>query len=59
MIPFFGGRGRNNVSVTTKTLHVGDLAPDFTLETAEGRSFKLSKIVKKRPVLLFSIRGTW
>ncbi len=48
------------MSVTaTKTLRVGNLAPDFTLETGEGRSFTLSKILKKRPVLLFSIRGTW
>ena len=47
------------MATATKTLEVGDAAPDFTLESADGRSFTLSEILKKHPVFLFSIRGTW
>jgi cytochrome oxidase Cu insertion factor (SCO1/SenC/PrrC family) len=37
----------------------GDIAPDFTLNDQNGKSVKLSKLVKKMPVVLVFYRGFW
>jgi cytochrome oxidase Cu insertion factor (SCO1/SenC/PrrC family) len=37
----------------------GDTAPDFTLNDQNGKSVKLSKLVKKMPVVLVFYRGFW
>lgn len=38
---------------------LGDTAPDFTLEDAEGRAVTLSAEWKKRPLVLIFYRGYW
>jgi peroxiredoxin len=42
----------------SSTLHVGDLAPDFELDTAGGERFALRQATGSRLALVF-IRGTW
>jgi cytochrome oxidase Cu insertion factor (SCO1/SenC/PrrC family) len=37
----------------------GDIAPDFTLNDQNGKPVKLSKLVKKMPVVLVFYRGFW
>ena len=44
---------RNKVATATKTLKVGDPAPDFALHAHDGREFKLSELRGKRVVLAF------
>jgi peroxiredoxin len=41
------------------TLKFGDIAPDFELNDQNGKSVKLSKLVKKSPVMLVFYRGFW
>jgi hypothetical protein len=38
---------------------VGDKAPDFTLENTEGEEIRLSRLLKKGPVVLGFYRGRW
>lgn len=38
---------------------VGDLAPDFTLESSDGESLTLSSMRGQQKVLLVFFRGTW
>ncbi len=38
--------------------NVGDLAPDFTLESADGRSVRLQDL-RGRPLALVFYRGGW
>lgn len=40
-------------------LKVGDKAPDFSLKNPYGKSIKLSKLLKKGPVILTFYRGAW
>jgi peroxiredoxin len=40
------------------TLHVGDLAPDFELDTTGGERFALRQVLGS-PLALVFIRGTW
>jgi|GEM_PF-1858588 len=42
----------------SSTLHVGDLAPDFELDTAGGERFAL-RLAAGSPLALVFIRGTW
>jgi thioredoxin-dependent peroxiredoxin len=42
----------------SKTLQVGDAAPDFALPTADRKTVRLSDYQGKPLVLVF-IRGTW
>jgi peroxiredoxin len=46
-------KGRNKIATETKTLRVGDLAPDFTLRAHDGREVTLSKLRGQRVVLAF------
>ncbi len=34
-------------------LHVGDVAPDFTLPDTEGRPVTLSRLLEKGPVIVY------
>ena len=46
-------KGRNKIATETKTLKVGDVAPDFTLRSHDGREIKLSAFYGQRVVLAF------
>jgi peroxiredoxin len=46
-------KGRNKIATETKTLRVGDLAPDFTLRAHNGSEVSLSKLRGRRVVLAF------
>ncbi|TME65757.1 MAG: redoxin domain-containing protein [Chloroflexi bacterium] len=46
-------KGRTKVASETKTLKVGDAAPDFALRSHDGREVKLSDFRGKRVVLAF------
>jgi len=46
-------KGRSKIATVTKTLRVGDLAPDFTLRAHDGSEVTLSKLRGKRVVLAF------
>ena len=37
----------------------GDKAPDFTLESTEGKTVTLSQLLEKGPVVLGFYRGSW
>ena len=46
-------KGRNEIATETKTLRVGEGAPDFTLRAHDGTEVTLSKLRGKRVVLAF------
>ena len=46
-------KGRTKIASDTKTLKVGDVAPDFTLRSHDGREIKLSAFRGQRVVLAF------
>jgi len=46
-------KGRTKIASETKTLKVGDVAPDFTLRSHDGREIKLSSFHGQRVVLAF------
>jgi peroxiredoxin len=46
-------KGRSKIATETKTLKVGDAAPDFTLRAHDGSEVALSKLRGKRVVLAF------
>jgi hypothetical protein len=43
----------------TTTLHVGESAPDFTLNDAAGRPVSLADFRGRKPVVLVFYRGYW
>ena len=43
---------------TSPDLRVGDVAPDFTLPSADGRTVALAQYLGKTPVLLYFNMGT-
>ena len=45
--------GRTKIATETKTLTVGDPAPDFTLHAHDGRTITLSALKGQRVVLAF------
>jgi peroxiredoxin len=46
-------KGRTKIASETKTLKVGDAAPDFTLRSHDGREIKLSAFRGQRVVIAF------
>lgn len=46
-------KGRNKIATETKTLKVGDAAPDFTLRSHDGKQITLSALRGQRVVLAF------
>lgn len=46
-------KGRTKIATATKTLKVGDAAPDFTLRAQDGTEVTLSKLRGQRVVLAF------
>ncbi len=46
-------KGRTKIASETKSLKVGDRAPDFTLRSHDGREIKLSDYRGQRVVVAF------
>jgi peroxiredoxin len=46
-------KGRNKIATETKTLHVGDVAPDFTLRAHDGTQVTLTSLRGRRVVIAF------
>jgi len=46
-------KGRNKIATETKTLRVGDAAPDFVLRGHDGAEITLSKLRGRRVVIAF------
>ena len=46
-------KGRNKIATETKTLRVGDSAPDFRLRAHDGTEVALSDLRGRRVVLAF------
>jgi peroxiredoxin len=46
-------KGRTKIATATKTLKVGDHAPDFTLRAHDGRTITLSALRGQRVVIAF------
>ena len=46
-------KGRTKIATETKTLKVGDPAPDFTLRAHDGRTITLSALRGQRVVIAF------
>lgn len=46
-------KGRTKIATETKTLRVGDPAPDFTLRAHDGRTITLSALRGQRVVVAF------
>ena len=46
-------KGRNKIATETKTLKVGNVAPDFTLRAHDGSEVTLSAYRGRRVVLAF------
>lgn len=46
-------KGRTKIATETKTLKVGDPAPDFTLRAHDGRTIAMSALRGQRVVLAF------
>ena len=46
-------KGRTKIATETKTLKVGDPAPDLTLRAHDGRTITLSALRGQRVVLAF------
>jgi peroxiredoxin len=46
-------KGRTKVATETKTLRVGDHAPDFTLRSHDDRDIRLADLRGQRVVLAF------
>lgn len=51
--------GRIGMPKTDTLLNVGDKAPAFNLNTANGEATSLAKILKKGRAFLLFFRGTW
>jgi peroxiredoxin len=41
------------------SLSVGDIAPPFALQAADGQDIRLTDVLSSRAALLVFIRGTW
>jgi peroxiredoxin len=52
-VPPEPAKGRTKIATATKTLKVGDVAPDFTLRSHDGREIKLSAFRGQRVVVAF------
>ena len=46
-------KGRNKIATETKTLRVGDTAPDFSLRAHDGTTVTLSALRGRRVVIAF------
>jgi cytochrome oxidase Cu insertion factor (SCO1/SenC/PrrC family) len=46
-------------SILYHTVKVGDEAPDFSLENADGKEFHLKELLVNGPVVLSFYRGKW
>jgi len=46
-------------SILDGTLKVGDEAPDFSLQNADGKKIRLQELLAEGPVVLTFYRGKW
>lgn len=46
-------------SILDHTVKAGDEAPDFSLENADGKEFRLKELLVNGPVVLSFYRGKW
>ena len=51
--------GLSNPEMMSKTVKVGDKAPEFSLTNRDGREVSLTSLLKKGPVVLGFYRGRW
>ncbi len=51
--------GMDYAAVKSRSLKMGEAAPDFTLCNATGRKVTLSEMIKKGPVIITWYRGGW
>ena len=51
--------GADLASTDLNRVKIGEVAPDFTLETAEGKTLTLSDFRGKKSVVLVFYRGYW
>ena len=45
--------------ILERTVKVGDEAPDFSLQNADGQEFGLKELLSQGPVVLNFYRGKW
>jgi hypothetical protein len=45
--------------ILEQTVKVGDQAPDFALQNADGQEFRLQELLAEGPVVLSFYRGKW
>ena len=45
--------------ILERTVKVGDQAPDFSLQNADGQEFRLKELLSQGPVVLNFYRGKW
>lgn len=48
-----------NSGILSRTVKVGDVAPDFTLKDAQGRDVALGELLDSGPVVIGFYRGRW
>ncbi len=55
------GPSREDAQATAplKRVQVGQVAPDFTLRTPDGSSYRLSELRGRKNLVLIFFRGTW
>jgi hypothetical protein len=46
-------------SILDGTVKVGDEAPEFSLQNADGKEFRLKELLSEGPVVLTFYRGKW
>jgi cytochrome oxidase Cu insertion factor (SCO1/SenC/PrrC family) len=51
--------GTNLPATDLERVKIGDTAPDFTLESMDGRRITLSEVYRDRNVVLVFYRGQW
>ena len=49
----------SNSGIMDRILRVGDTAPDFTLNNADGRPVRLQEVLSQQVVVLSFYRGRW
>jgi cytochrome oxidase Cu insertion factor (SCO1/SenC/PrrC family) len=45
--------------ILERTVKVGDQAPDFALQNADGQEFRLKELLSQGPAVLSFYRGKW
>ena len=48
-----------NSGIMDRTVKVGDRAPEFTLNNAEGKAVRLQELITDGPAVISFFRGRW